>query len=176
MTEKRHRAAPVEDVTTRKEQRSTTKELTPAGCLVATRLHDVIGYQIAQASIATLALYQRAAGAPLALRPVEYTMLVLLNENPGGTAARLARALAVSAPNMTMWLEKLQRRDLVRREASESDRRSQHLYVTEKGRKLANEATRRVIEAERHAFSHLSVGERAILVELLRKLALKRSD
>jgi len=33
-----------------------------------------------------------------------------------------------------------------------------------------------VIEAEHHAFSHLSTGERAILVELLRKLALKRSD
>jgi DNA-binding MarR family transcriptional regulator len=155
-------------------ERTTSKELTPAGRLAAACLHEVIGYQIAQASIATLAVYQRAAGATLELRPVEYTMLVLVNENPGSTAARLARALAASAPNITMWLEKLQRRGLVRREASETDRRSQHLYVTDKGRKLAEEATRRVIEAERHAFSHLSVGERAILVELLRKLALRR--
>jgi DNA-binding MarR family transcriptional regulator len=154
----------------------TTKELTPAGRLAAAGLHDVIGYQIAQASIATLAVYRRAAGAALELRPVEYTMLVLVNENPGSTGARLARALAVSAPNITMWLEKLQRRGLVRREASETDRRSLHLYVTDKGRKLAEEATRRVVEAERHAFAHLSAGERAILVELLRKLALKRSD
>lgn len=43
-------------------------------------------------------------------------MLVLAHENPGSTAARLARALAVSAPNITMWLEKLQRRGPMRRE------------------------------------------------------------
>jgi DNA-binding MarR family transcriptional regulator len=155
---------------------STSKELTPAGRLAAKPLRDVIGYQIAQASIATLAVFQRAAGDALALRPVEYTMLVLVQENPGSTAARLARALAVSAPNITMWLEKLQRRGLVRREASGTDRRSQHLYVTDKGRKLAEEATRRVVEAERHAFAHLSIGERAILVELLHKLALNRGE
>jgi DNA-binding MarR family transcriptional regulator len=157
-------------------ERKTTKELTPAGRLAVERLHDVIGYQIAQASIVTLAVYQRAAGDALTLRPVEYTMLVLVNENPGSTAARLARALAVSAPNITIWLDKLQRRGLMRREASKTDRRSQHLYVTDKGRKLAEEATRRVIEAEQHAFAHLSTGERAILVELLRKLALRRAD
>jgi DNA-binding MarR family transcriptional regulator len=157
-------------------ERKTAKELTPAGRLAVERLHDVIGYQIAQASIVTLSVYQRAAGDALELRPVEYTMLVLVQENPGSTAARLARALAVSAPNITMWLDKLQRRGLMRREASETDRRSQHLYLTDKGRKLAEEATRRVIEAEHHAFAHLSNGERAILVELLRKLALKRSE
>jgi DNA-binding MarR family transcriptional regulator len=157
-------------------ERTTSKELTPAGRLAAAGLHDVIGYQIAQASIATLAVYRRAAGVPLKLRPVEYTMLVLVNENPGSTAARLARALAVSAPNITIWLEKLQRRGLVRREASETDRRSQHLYVTDKGRRLADDATRRVVEAEQQAFAHLSLGERAILVELLRKLALRRGD
>ena len=71
---------------------------------------------------------------------------MLVNENPGSTAARLARALAVSAPNITMWLDKLRRRGLMRREASETDRRSQHLYLTDKGRKLAEEATRRVIQ------------------------------
>lgn len=157
-------------------ERKSAKELTPAGRLAVERLHDVIGYQIAQASIVTLSVFQRAAGDALELRPVEYTMLVLVHENPGSTAARLARALAVSAPNITMWLDKLQRRGLMRREASETDRRSQHLYLTEKGRKVAEEATHRVIEAEHHAFAHLSSGERAILVELLRKLALKRGE
>lgn len=157
-------------------QRKTSEELTPAGRLAEAGLHQVIGYQVAQASVATLAVFQGAAGDALQLRPVEYTMLVLVDANPGSTAARLARALAVSAPNVTMWLDKLQRRGLVRREASETDRRTQHLYVTDKGRRLAEDATRRVLEAERSAFSHLSVGERAILVELLRKLALKRGE
>jgi DNA-binding MarR family transcriptional regulator len=157
-------------------ERKRPKDLTPAGRLAEARLHEVIGYQIAQASIVTLSVFARAAGAALELRPVEYTMLVLVKENPGGTAARLARALAVTPPNITMWLDKLQRRGLVRREASQTDRRTQHLYVTDKGRRIAEEATQRVIEAERLAFAHLSTGERTILVELLHKLALKRSD
>jgi DNA-binding MarR family transcriptional regulator len=157
-------------------ERKTSTELTPAGRLAEGRLHEVVGYQIAQASIVTLAVFQDAAGVALGLRPVEYTMLVLVNANPGCTAARLARALAVSAPNITMWLDKLQRRGLVRRQASESDRRTQHLHVSDKGRRLAEEATRRVMDAEQHAFSHLSIGERAILLELLHKLALRRSD
>jgi DNA-binding MarR family transcriptional regulator len=155
-------------------QRKAPENTTPAGRLAEARLHDVIGYQVAQASIATLGLFQRAAGKALDLRPAEYTVLVLIKENPGGTAARVARALAVSAPNITMWLDKLERRGLVERRASETDRRTQHLHVTERGRHLADAATQQLIEAEREAFSHLSLGERTILVELLHKLALRR--
>lgn len=156
--------------------RKTPRNATPVGDLEEARLHDVIGYQVAQASIATLGVFHRAAGEALDLRPAEYTVLVLIKENPGGTAARIARALAVTAPNITMWLDKLERRGLVVRQASETDRRTQHLHVTDKGRRIADEATQRLIEAERQTFAHLTVGERAILVELLHKLALKRED
>jgi DNA-binding MarR family transcriptional regulator len=159
-------------MTTRKSPENST----PAGGLEEARLHDVIGYQVAQASIATLGLFHRAAGEVLDLRPAEYTVLVLIKENPGGTAARVARALAVSAPNITMWLDKLEGRGLVERHASETDRRTQHLHVTEKGRQVADTATQQLLEAERRTFSHLTVGERTILVELLHKLALKRSE
>jgi DNA-binding MarR family transcriptional regulator len=82
----------------------------------------------------------------------------------------------VSAPNITMWLDKLARRGLVERHASKTDRRTQHLHVTEKGCQVADAATQQLLEAERQAFSHLTVGERTILVELLHKLALKRSE
>jgi hypothetical protein len=49
-------------------ERKTTKELTPAGRLAVERLHDVIGYQVAQAAIVTLSVFQRAAGDALELR------------------------------------------------------------------------------------------------------------
>ena len=101
-------------------ERTSRTELTPAGRPAAIDLHDVVGQQIAQASIVTLSVLRRAAGDALELRPVESTMLVLAHENPGSTAARLARALAVSAPNITMWLEKLQRRGPMRRERDRS--------------------------------------------------------
>ena len=128
--------------------RKSTKNLTPAGRLEEARLHDVIGYQVAQASIATLSVFHRAAGAALEMRPAEYTLLVLIKENPGGTAARFARALAVTAPNVTLWLDKLERRGLVTRQASETDRRTLHLHVTPRGRQIADESTQRIVEAE----------------------------
>jgi DNA-binding MarR family transcriptional regulator len=157
-------------------RKATRTDTTPAGKLDEARLHDVIGYQVAQASIATLGVFHRLVGGPLELRPVEYTILVLIKENPGGTAARLARALAVTAPNITMWLERLEGRGLVRREASATDRRTQHVHVTEKGRRTADEATQRLLDGERQAFAHLSIGERTLLVELLHKVASQRAN
>jgi len=147
---------------------------TPAGRLVEARLHHVLGYQLAQATIATTIVYMNQVGDPFELRPVEYTILSLINENPGGSAAQLAQALAVTAPNITMWIDKLEGRELVQRQRSETDKRAQHLRLTDKGAKLVAEATEHLLKGERDAFAHLSDGERLILVELLHKVALSR--
>jgi DNA-binding MarR family transcriptional regulator len=134
-------------------------------------LHDIVGYQLAQAQIATLALFYGVVGRPLDLRHVEYTVLALIKENPACTPARLAKELAVTAGNITMWVDRLVQRELVRREASASDRRVQHLYVTPKGETLVAAATRQLLDGERKRLTALSPAERALLVELLHKLA-----
>ncbi|NJK46180.1 MAG: hypothetical protein HC933_19700 [Pleurocapsa sp. SU_196_0] len=74
--------------------------------IVAPHLNQVLGYQLARASILTSGVFSRAVGEPLGLRPVEYTILSLIGEQPGMTAARLARLLSVTAPNITAWLTK----------------------------------------------------------------------
>lgn len=155
---------------------SKPADTTPLGNLGEARMHDVIGYQVAQASIATLGWFERLVGLPMALRPVEYTMLTLIHDNPGVTGARLARALAVTAPNIVTWVSRLEERGLVKRESSATDRRAQSLRTTAAGAKLAGEATRRLLEGEREAFAHLSNAERAMLVELLHKVALRRAE
>jgi DNA-binding MarR family transcriptional regulator len=143
----------------------------PEGRMDEAVLHDVIGYQLAQAQIATLSIFYAAAGRPLELRHVEYTVLALIKENPACTPARLAKELAVTAGNITMWVDKLVQREMVRRETSAVDRRVQHLYVTEKGENLVVTATRQLLEGERKRLASLSAAERAMLVELLHKLA-----
>lgn len=135
------------------------------------RLEDVLGYQLAQASIRTREVFFRAAGMPLDVRPVEYTILSLIAENPGISQARLAEALAVTAPNITARLAGLEKRGLVTRAASEADRRSQVLGLTPAGAQLASDATSALIEAEASAFPGLSRSEYRLLGELLRKLA-----
>ena len=133
-------------------------------------LASVLGYQLAQAAVAANAVFMRQVGDVLDLRPVEYTILALVHENPGLSSARLAQMLSVSPPNITVWIDRLAGRGWVRREPSAIDRRERLLHATAEGAALAGQATRRLVDGEREAFAHLSVGERAILIELLRKL------
>lgn len=154
-------------------RRGERAALTPAGRLEEARLSQVLGYQLAQAALVTDAIFTREVGQPLALRRVEYTVLTLIAENPGGTGARLARALAVTPPNISALVDRLVERGLVQRQASAEDRRGQALSVTPAGLQLVRQATERIVAAERAALS-LTAGEQAILAELLHKLACSR--
>ena len=147
---------------------------TPAGHLDEATLHRVLGYQLAQATIVTTAVFVSQVGEPYELRPVEYTILALIGQNPGGSPAQLAKALAVTAPNITMWIDRLEGRGLVVRQRSDTDKRAQQLQLTARGRSLVTTATERVLAAEREALADLSEGERTILIELLHKVACRR--
>ena len=134
-------------------------------------LASVLGWQLAQASVAANAVFMREVGEVLDLRPVEYTILALVHENPGLSSARLAQLLSVSPPNITVWIDRLVGRGWVQREPSATDRRERLLRATDDGAQLAMQATARLVAGEREAFAHLTPGERAILAELLHKLA-----
>lgn len=134
-----------------------------------------MGFQLARAAIPTTRLFVANVGEPFDLRPVEFTILALVAHNPGVSPKQLAAALAVTAPNITAWIDRLAERGLVERVRNESDRRAQHLRTSAAGAELAAEAQRRLIEAERQGINHLTLGERAILLELLNKVALTRA-
>jgi DNA-binding MarR family transcriptional regulator len=154
-------------------RRPDPPSLTPDGRLDETLLQQVLGYQLAQATIVTDAVFHQEVGEPLQLRRVEYTVLSLVAQNPGGSAARIARALAVTPPHVTVILDRLEARKLVQRKASTEDRRSRQLSVTRAGDELLNKATGRIVAAERRVMG-LSTGELAILAELLHKVACRR--
>ena len=137
-------------------------------------LSHLLGYQIAQADIPARRVFTRHIGEPMALRPVEFTILVLVAFNPGVTAGQLAQALALAAPNMTILLDRLADRHLVERVRSQSDRRAQHLHLTPEGQRLARRAHAASKTMEEEVLRHLSEGERVMLLELLHKVALQR--
>lgn len=157
------------------QERPSHSDSTPAGRLAEARLHQILGYQLAQASIATTGVFMNLVGKPFDLRPVEYTILTLINENPGGSSIRLAKALAVTAPNITVWVDRLEKRGLVERLPNTTDKRSQRLQTTASGAALAEQVTQRLLQGERQEFDNLTDGERMILIELLHKVACKRT-
>jgi DNA-binding MarR family transcriptional regulator len=145
--------------------------LTPDGRLSEAGLRQIVGYELAQAAITTSQVFSTLVGDVFDLRPVEFTLLTLLNENPGTSAKQLARALAVTPPNITMWMDRLEARGLIARERSLTDRRAQHIRLTPKGTQIARKTFKLLVDGEQAALAPLSHAERTMLVELLHKVA-----
>ena len=134
-------------------------------------LGQVLGFHLARAAVETHTLFERHVGIPLKLRKVEYSLLLLLLANGALTPKRLGRALALTAPNLTLLLDRLVQRGLLRRERSLTDRRSQNIVLTDAGRSLAETGAAAAPAMERDLLARLSPAERMMLIELLRKVA-----
>jgi len=131
----------------------------------------ILGYRLAQASIVMRGVFGRHIGEPLNLRTVEFTVLMLLLVNEDVTPSQISRTLAMSAPNLTQLLDRLAERGLVARERSPHDRRAQHIRLTRAGRTLAKKAHEISLGMEQETLQHLSDAERAMLLELLQRVA-----
>ena len=160
-------------MTTRKTVISAA-ERTPQARLTEARMHAIVGYQLAQAAILTNQVFDERVGRRGGLRRVEFTILALIQGNPDVTARQLARALDVTPPNIATWIDRLESRGLVVRNRSDSDARVQHIRVTRAGSALVDSSVQQLLEGEQAALSSLSTAERAMLVELLHKVALSR--
>lgn len=147
---------------------------TPLARLSEGPMHAIVGYQLAQATIVTDQVFDERVGDSLGLRRVEFTMLALVQANPDVTARQLARALAVTPPNVAIWLDRLESRGLVTRTRSETDARMQHIRLTRAGVSLVDRSAQQLLDGEAAAIAALSPAERAMLVELLHKVALAR--
>ncbi len=134
-------------------------------------LADVLGYHVAQAAVTTVDLFDRHIGQPFGLSKVEYSLLLMLLANGPLTPKRLGQALVLSGPKLTLLLDRLQQRGLLRRERSATDGRSQNIVLTDSGRQLTRAAGDAAGPMESELDQRLSRAERLMLIELLRKVA-----
>ena len=135
-------------------------------------LDGVLGYQVSLADVPSKRLFFAHIGERFKLRPVEYSLLVLVLSNGNDvTQKQLGQALALPPPNLTILLDKLAERGLVARERSGADRRLQHVRLTAKGEKLAQAAHACVPAMEREWSRVIDADERALLTRLLQKMA-----
>jgi DNA-binding MarR family transcriptional regulator len=149
-------------------------ERTPLAQLSEARVRTIVGYQLAQATIVTNQVFDERVGRRGGLRRVEFTILALVHGNPGVTARQLARALTVTPPNIAIWLDRLESRGLLERERSSRDARMQNILLTRSGAALVERSVQALLDGEQAVLDSLSDAERAMLVELLHKVALAR--
>ena len=149
----------------------------PAGAtLDLGALRDVLGFHVTLANITTVALFERHIGQPFSLRKAEFSLLMLLLANGDTAAKQLARTLRLSAPNLTMLIDRMQDKHWLRRERNPADRRSQLIVLTPDGQALARRTQAAAKTMEASLQRRLSRAERAMLIELLAKLAGHREE
>jgi DNA-binding MarR family transcriptional regulator len=133
-------------------------------------MQHLMGYRLTLAEVATRRVFQRHIGTPFKLRPVEFTILVLLLGNGSATPKQLAQTLGLPPPNVTVLVDRLVERALLQRERSATDGRAMDLRLSDKGAELARRAQRVSQTMESGLLAPLSAAERAMLGELLHKL------
>lgn len=134
-------------------------------------LAGIVGFHLARATVTTYETFDQHVGRRFDLNKVEFSLLAIVHSNPGIVPKRLARALAVTAPKLTLLVDRMQQRGLVQRERNAADGRSQQLRLTDKGQRITRDAIAAAEPMERELLQHLSRAEHAMLIELLGKLA-----
>ncbi|MBU3647854.1 MAG: MarR family transcriptional regulator [Limnohabitans sp.] len=135
---------------------------------------NLLGYHLAQASIPTNSAFKKHISDVHQLNKVEFTTLMLLKENQNLTPKRLSLALNMPASNLTLLLDRIEKRKLIERNQSIDDRRVQNISLTPSGTKLTEKLKKVCNVMEDDILSHITKAEQEILFELLRKIARHR--
>jgi DNA-binding MarR family transcriptional regulator len=120
----RKRAAPPEP--------AAAAPLAPARAVDYGPLNARLGYGLRRAQIAIFADFFRAFAA-VDIRPVQYSILTIIEQNPGLFQTQVADALGIKKTNFVAMIVALEKRGLVKRVPLEHDRRSYGLYLTDQG-------------------------------------------
>lgn len=140
------------------------------GGLDQSGLMHLLGYAATRASVELKKSFQRHLG-PLKLKAVEFSVLVLVDTNGEVNQKQLGQALDVSAPNLAVTLDRMVEQGWVRRERSERDRRAQLVKLTPAGQALVTRARKIAQTMENDALKVLTPAERALMIELLHRVA-----
>jgi DNA-binding MarR family transcriptional regulator len=142
-----------------------------AAVLQMGELSELLGYSLKRAQLRVFEDFLRCV-APLQLTPAQFSVLLLLDRNPGRNQTEIANTLGILRPNFVAMLDGLESRDLCSRMRSANDRRSHVLMLTEKGRAVLARAKKLV--ATRHEArlgEVLGATNRAALLSMLATIA-----
>jgi DNA-binding MarR family transcriptional regulator len=136
-------------------------------------LSELLGYSLKRAQLKVFEDFLRCV-APLQLTPAQFSVLLLLDNNPGRNQTEIANTLGILRPNFVAMLDGLESRDLCARMRSTNDRRSHILVLTDKGRAVLARAKKLVATKHEARLNELLGAEgRVALLEMLSKIALE---
>src|SRR5262245_40374820 len=157
----------------RKNAKAAGASSTAAGPVDLDVLERVVGYLLRRAQLAVFHDFFKTF-AKINVRPAQFSVLVVIDRNPGRKQTEIADALGIKRTNFVSLVDALERRGLAERRASNHDRRSSALYLTDNGRTLVRKLRRMVEVHDRRVSARIGdEGQRQLLV-LLRGIAAQR--
>ncbi|SUA81058.1 transcriptional regulator SlyA [Nocardia otitidiscaviarum] len=114
---------------------------------------------------------KNAALKPARVTVAQYAALLFLTENPGISAAALARLCGVTPPTMNTILTNLQDRGLIERTPHAWHRNVLETRLTEQGEQVMHDADARAVRVERALAEEFTAAERQTLLDLLTRCA-----
>ncbi len=131
-------------------------------------LTEYVGYALRRAQLKVFGDFIDAL-AELDLRPAHFSVLTVVDANPGLLQSSACAALGIQKANFVPLLDSLQRRGLLRRVAR--DGRANGLHLTDQGKRLLARARRLHDGLERRIARQMSPLERKRLIATLNRLA-----
>jgi DNA-binding MarR family transcriptional regulator len=158
------------DLTTR-ERGASPGDAGEGNALELGELSGLLGYALKRAQVRVFDDFSRCV-APLQLTPAQFSVLLLLERNPGCNQTEIAGTLGILRPNLVPMLDGMESRDLCVRTRSTSDRRSHVLMLTDKGRAILTRAKKLISTRHETRFNELLGSQnREALLFMLAKIA-----
>jgi len=133
-------------------------------------LSHLLGYSLKRAQLKVFDDFLHRV-APLHLTPAQFSVLILLDRNPGRNQTEIANTLGILRPNFVAMLDGLEGRGLCTRMRSSNDRRSHVLVLTDKGRAVLARAKKLVARHEARLDELIGSDNRAALLGMLATIA-----
>ncbi len=133
------------------------------------RLDNCIFYLLSRSARSGTRFYKKQLEA-LGLTPVQSIVLQALAVNDGCTTSQLGKAAELDNATLTGVLDRLCPAGFVIRKASPDDRRTQHIYLSEKGSAISEQLGSITEDANAKFLEELSPQEEESLKALLARL------
>jgi len=106
--------------------------------------------------------------ASVNIRPAQYSVLVVIEANPGLSQSDVAALLDIERARLVHLLDRLEERGLVQRLRSRADRRSHALFLTRAGRKSLKQIKSLAARHEARVADRLGADNHRLLIEILK--------
>jgi len=131
-------------------------------------LNRHLGYFLRRLQVAVFKDFIRTL-APMDVRPAQYSVLLLVEANPGRSQAAIGHALHIERARLARMLHVLEQRKWIERHPADGDGRSHSLFLTREGGKALARIKELAARHESQTAELVGRKRRMVLMDLLRE-------